>query len=359
MNYAIIIGIDHYENKPLSAAVSDAKGFAKYLFSKKLVPATSDTINKFKDENVEINIERALQDNTGADNLKLLLSETNNEIADNRDIDKAIDSIIQDAKKHRAEKNRLYFYFAGHGMGVTYDKTALCLRFWPNWFNHCISSSDYKSWLINKGVFDEILIFLDCCREYDQNIDAKSPFPDWETPIGDKSPNILICNATMYGKLSYEIGADKKRGAFTSFLIESLNGDADRNNEGRITSDALKNHINKNFETYATQQGKYQRGDAFTQGTCGDDIIICEVENLITEHNCEIIFKRNSNVTLRGRDTKPIKLSSIDLFKVDVKVGDKWDVKLEQGFSVLIDNQTNEKKLIENYSENTMTNVEF
>ena len=48
MNYAVVIGIDHYDKKPLSAAVSDAKGFAKYLFSKKLVSGSADTINKFK-----------------------------------------------------------------------------------------------------------------------------------------------------------------------------------------------------------------------------------------------------------------------------------------------------------------------
>src|SRR5690242_12562975 len=115
MNYAVIIGIDHYEKKPLSAAVSDAKDFAACLIEKNLVPDTTE-------------------------NLKVLFSETTNQIANNLDIDKAIDDVIQDAKKHRAENNRLYFYFAGHGIGVTYDKTALCLRLWPHWFNHCISS---------------------------------------------------------------------------------------------------------------------------------------------------------------------------------------------------------------------------
>ncbi|MEC5166930.1 hypothetical protein RCH18_002679 [Flavobacterium sp. PL11] len=353
MNYAIIIGIDHYEKKPLSAAVSDAKGFARYLFSKKLVSASAATIEKFRGEHTEINIDNALINNTADDNLQLLISESTNEIADNRDIDKVINNIIQDAKKHRAEKNRLYFYFAGHGIGVSYEKTALCLRLWPEWVNHCISSADYKSWFINKGVFDEILIFLDCCREYDQNIDAKSPMPDWETPIGDKkSPSILICNATMYGKLSYEVGVDKKRGAFTSFLMDSMNGDADLNNEGRITSDALKKHINKNFESYANKEGKIQIGDAYTQGTNGDDIIICELEKFNALHNCEITFTRDSNVTLLAIDATPLRIDN-------VKSGEKWDVNLQRGFSCIIDNVSNEVKLIENYSINTMTYVEF
>ena len=327
MNYAVVIGIDHYDKKPLSAAVSDAKEFAGLLVEKKLVEDTPA-------------------------NLKVLLSETTNEIADLRDIDRAVQNVIQDAKSHREEKNRLYFYFAGHGIGVTFDNTALCLRFWPDWFNHCISGLDYKSWFINKGVFDEILIFLDCCREFDQLITASSPFPDWKTQIGTKTPNILVCNSTMYGKLSFEVGSDKKRDAFTSFLIQSLKKDSDFNKTGKIISGDLKNHINNNFESYANQNGKYQRGDAFTQGTAGDDIIICDVIKIATDYNYEITFRRNSNVTLKGRDAKPIKTG-------DVKEGDIWTCQLEQGFSVLVDNVTSEKKLIENYSENTMSYVEF
>jgi hypothetical protein len=327
MNYAVVIGIDHYETKPLAAAVSDAKDFAAWLINKKLVPDKPE-------------------------NIKVLLSETNNQIANNLDIDKAVDEIIKDAKTHRAESNRLYFYFAGHGIGVTYDVTALCLRFWPNWFNHCISSLDYKTWFINKGVFDEIFIFLDCCREFDQLINAASPSPDWKLPIGNKSPKILICNSTMYGKLSYEVSLDKKRGAFTSFLIQSLNGDADINNTGKITTGDLKNHINRNFETYSSQLGKFQKGDASTQGTNGDNIVICDVENLKSMHNYEITFKRSSNVTLKGRDGNSLKTG-------DVVDGEKWCFKLEQGLNLLLDNVSGEKKLIENYSANTMSYVEF
>lgn len=327
MNYAVVIGIDHYERKPLSAAVRDANDFKDFLLAKQLIQNTPIT-------------------------LKVLLSESSNQIAQNIDIDKAIFDVIQDAKRHREEINRLYFYFAGHGVGVTYDNTALCLRFWPDWFHNCISSLDYKSWFINKGVFDEILIFLDCCRDYDQLIDVKSPSPDWKTQIGSKKPRILVCNSTQYGKLSYEVGSDEKRGAFTSFLIQSLNGDADLNNRGIITFEDLKTHINSNFETFARQLGRYQKGDAFTQGDFEDKAIICTVEKLSSKHNYEIKFRRNTNISLIGIDAKLIR-------KDEVKDGETWYCVLEKGFSVLIDNNTKEKLFIENYSENTLSYVEF
>lgn len=339
MNYAVVIGIDFYENKPLSAGVRDAVNFSEFLKKKNLVPI---------------------------ENINLLLSDKDTHSTSHEIIDLAIKSVIKDAIRHKTEKNRLYFFFAGHGIADTFENTAMCMKFWPLLPNHCISSSAYKSWFVNKGVFNEILFFLDCCREFDLNIDAKTPNDDWKTQIGDgNSPDILICNSTKYGKLSYEInvtndeiGVDEKRGAFTTFLLNALEGDADKKNTGLITSYDLKNHVNRNFETFAKQNNKLQKGDAYTQGTNGDNIIICDVEKLTTNHNFEIKFKRNSNVTLKGRDTET-GINAANLKTADVKEGEIWQCKLDQGFSVLVDNVTDEKKLIENYSKNTMSYVEF
>lgn len=328
MEYAIVIGIDHYDERPLAGAVGDADAFAGFLTDKKLINKDS--------------------------NLKLLKSEINNSVAQGAEIDRAIEEIVKDARTHKTENNRLYFYFSGHGIANTYFNTALCLRYWSStYINHCISFQDYLTGIINKGIFDEILVFLDCCREHDALVKGSSPIGDWQSKVGQRIPKIFVCNSAAYGKLSYEtpIDSNQKRGAFTSFLIESLKGDADLSNTGQITVSDLKNHIDKNFETYATQNGKYQKAQA-DPSNGGETIVICQTEKLTTKHNCEITFKRTSNVTLKGRDAKDIKTD-------EVKDGDIWKVQLEQGFSVLVDNSANEKKIIENYSENTMSYVEF
>lgn len=328
MEYAIVIGIDHYDQRPLLGAVADADAFAKFLIDQKLI--------------------------RNASNLKLLKSDTSNSVALGPEIDKAIEEIVKDARTRRTETNRLYFYFSGHGIGNTFINTALCLRYWNSIFiNHCISSLDYVTGMVNKGAFDEILIFLDCCREHDTTIKGGSPIWDWQNRVGNRKSKLFVCNSTIYGKLSYEITIDsnQKRGAFTSFLIDSLKGDADLSGNGKVTALDLKKHIDDNFLSYAQRFNKIQEGVvSFFDG--GDSIVICEVPKLVSNINYQITFKRNANVTLRGRDTKIIRTG-------DVIIGEKWNCKLEQGFSIVVDNNTGEQKLIANYSENTMTYDEF
>lgn len=94
MEYAIVIGIDHYDQRPLLGAVADADAFAKFLIDQKLI--------------------------RNASNLKLLKSDTSNSVALGPEIDKAIEEIVKDARTRRTETNRFYFYFSGHGIGNTF-----------------------------------------------------------------------------------------------------------------------------------------------------------------------------------------------------------------------------------------------
>lgn len=327
MEYAVVVGIDHYLQKPLAGAVKDAQHFADWLVQKKLI---SDPTK----------------------NLRLLVSDDANDIASGMEIDRAIEEIISDARTHQ-EKNRLYFYFSGHGMGITFDNTALCLRSWPAWFHHCLSGADYKSWFINNGAFDEILIFLDCCRENDVTCKPKSPSPEWQYKTGDRVPDILICNSTLYGKLSYEIATDsnQKRGAFTSFLIDSLNGDAAQPNSEAITALDLKNHVNTHFESYAQRNNKDQKGDVYTVGQGGDNIVICRVKELSEKYNYEFTFNRTSKIVLIYPDLREV--------EKDVTTGSTWKVMLDRGLHLIKDVQTGEMKTIFNYSKDTMSHEQF
>lgn len=329
MEYALVIGIDHYTNKPLEGAVADAESFATWLLENELI---SDPKN----------------------NLQLLNSTTTNSRVLQDEIDLILHNFIQDAQEKHEENNRIYFYFSGHGIGNTFHNTALCLRRWPTLINHCISSLHYKDALINSGAFSEILIFLDCCREHDTTIKGSTPLLDYDLVIDNKIPKILVCNSTIYGKYSYEVSnaSNKKRGAFTSFLIESLKGDADIDNVGMITAANLKKHVENNFIGYAQKLGKIQQADLSVEGDISD-LVICKVSNHVQKYNCEILFQRNSNITLIGKDTKPLKTA-------DVLVGDKWQLTLETGIYVLQDNYNpNDQKVLINYSPNTISHETF
>lgn len=349
MNYAIVIGIDHYEKKPLSGAVADAKAFANWLETKGGVLP---------------------------DNLKLFVSDSADLLVSGPEIDMAINKMNTVARKNN-ETNRLYFYFSGHGIGVTFENTALCLRLWPALINHCISGMDYRTWFTNGGAFDEILIFFDCCREHDTLIKGNSPTGPWNLPVGGRNPKVLICNSTAYGKLSYEVtidtvmdnpsagGAatdeqpkesesDKKRGAFTTFLIDSLNGDADSDATGQITAMNLMNHIRNNFKSHAEKFKKIQDASADSLNN-GDQILICNVPVKLPKYNCEITFERNSNVTLYGPNFESV-------WQGDVTIGQVLQLKrLAKGFHQLKDNTNTAAppKTFINYSPKTISYERF
>ncbi|HTE23765.1 caspase family protein [Flavitalea sp.] len=337
MNYALAIGISHYQKRPLEGAAEDAEQFSDWLKKHQLVDDTR---------------------------IKVLTSTDKNKLAMQEDIDLAILEILKDAAIHKEEKNRFYFYFSGHGIGVTYHNTGLCLRLWqsdlPN-FN--ISSRAYQESLINKGLFDEILIFLDCCRDYDLLIEPKSP--NFSTAyVGQRDTNVLICYSTVFGKKSYEIArvadteltedASKKRGAFTSFLLDGLRGDADIDGDGFISGEDLTTHIKDNFKSYALKHGKDQDADVMVSAG-GLRINICKVEKNERAYNYSITFRRRSNISLYDGDNVPVENG----VGINVVEGQTLDIQLPKGLIKIVDNVSKEEKYFTNYNLNTLTLEQF
>lgn len=333
MNYAIVIGINHYQKRPLKGAVNDAKDFAKWLEESKQVKS---------------------------EQLKLLVSDEQNEVASFHHVDLAFVEILNDANKHVEEKNRLYFYFSGHGVGVSYSNTGLCLRWWQNALpSYNISTSAYQDYLINKAVFDEIIVFLDCCRDYDFLIEPRPPTMD-VTFVGSRMTGMLICYSTVYGKVSHEIqkeieeDPDNKRGAFTSFLLEALRGDADNDGDGFISADDLLTHIERNFKSYALRYNKIQDADGIVNPR-GKGIRICEVSNNTLSYNYIITFKRKTNISLFDGANNPIAAANA----IDVDLEQQLKIQLPKGLVKIVDNNTKEEKYFTNYNSNTLTYEQF
>ncbi len=333
MNFALVIGINHYNEKPLHGAVDDAREFKKWLIAGGEVPE---------------------------DNIWLLLSTQDNGLALDNHIDLAITELIDKARAYQNEKNRLYFYFSGHGIGVTYNNTALCLRLWSSKLpNSCISSLDYTDGLINLGLFDEMLIFLDCCREYDYLTRTKTPGFDANLKVGDRAAKLFVAYSTAYGKLSYEIkskevvgDSNNKRGAFTKFLLDSLNGDADNDGDHRIYADDLRKHLENNFKSYASRYERNQSSDTAIKGG-GSDILICSLKQKEDQHNFILTFKRTTTIEIRD--------GSDDIWRAEEKVtaGTEWKLNLPKGMSRVIDTITKEYKLLTNFNPNTISHDEF
>lgn len=229
INYGIVIGINHYIPpeqrglKLLKGAIGDAEAIYKWVTTKGGVDP---------------------------DNCKLILSEPPNPYKPIKNtIDEKILEIITDIKVNNKEANRLYFYFAGHGMGLPANKeeNGLCMADWSELSrsNGTLSSLDYRRKFVSEGLFKEVIIWLDCCRNVIPLIDPQSA----GTVIPDLGPNdnpkIFIGHAAQYSNQAFELGGQDdrdSRGIFTEVLLEKLNG-PNRENGLRVTGDELRDHI--------------------------------------------------------------------------------------------------------------------
>ncbi|KAA2239868.1 hypothetical protein F0L74_27160 [Chitinophaga agrisoli] len=340
MNYALIVGIDHYEKKGLKGAVNDAQAFAAWLKDSGQISASQ-------------------QD----DHMRVLLSTPDNRYVLDNDIDRAAHEIIAHAQKHKSEPHRLYFYFSGHGIGISFSKTALCLRDWYQLPNCCISSMEYKDGFINTGLFHEVIFILDCCRQYDFLTETKKPGFNYKTKVEGRhagNTKVFIAYSTRYGKLSYEINEkdddnndlDKHHGAFTTFLLEGLKGDADEDGDGKINAKDLQTYIHRNFSSYATSRNKVQDADTDMNGaSC--ELVICDVPAKSQPENFIITFSNNRQVQLTDGNLYTVIQSG------SVMAGDQWALCLEAGMYLLKDLQTGDWKILTNLNPNTLSYATF
>jgi hypothetical protein len=158
-HYALVIGIDDYPSgdlRSLEHAKHDAEAFRNWLID----PGTGGGVPE--------------------ENCKLILSRGELLLPNFDEIDDHLDRIIKLAEKSHANARRLYFYFSGHGMAARQLQTFLCLPRWSNrWRNAALDSQAYSTYLVNSGLFREIVFLFDCCRSYKPSVLGHGSSPDF------------------------------------------------------------------------------------------------------------------------------------------------------------------------------------
>ena len=180
-----------------------------------------------------------------------------------------IDSFTQLGALMNVRKgSRLYIYYAGHGLAPTFDDVAIVpANVQLGMLNgECLSIRSFMQFLINTGLFDEVVVFMDCCRDYSMAGPKTLPFEATEKFEGSVEPvNYFALFGAAHGGKSWAVQElmDKDgnllarnesdfRGIMTAAVIEALEGaPAAFDHSGRITSASLSAFVKTRVEEKA------------------------------------------------------------------------------------------------------------
>ena len=222
---AVVFGIEIYRNAPsVSHAVNDADIFREYL------------IKKF---------------GLLRENIYLRLDEQ----ATKAEFDKVFSKGGWLDKRVREGKTEIYFYYAGHGAPDIKQNKAYLIPYDgdPNY----ASQTGYEMNRIYSNLADlkakSVTVFLDACfsganRESEMLLaDARPIFIEVEGPAAH---GITVFCASSSKEIS-SAWPEKKHGLFSYFLMKGLQGEADINNDSKLSLKELGDYIQQNVSETA------------------------------------------------------------------------------------------------------------
>ena len=275
-DFALIIGIDNYkELDPLGPGPSnDAKSFRDWLISKD----GGDVPKK---------------------NCHMITS-----LPDFTPIQVQIDEELVDIYQKAKDARRFYFFFAGHGIGTSWNENGLCLPKWSRMLrNYALSSSSYLKVIVESGVFEEVFFFLDCCRNRVVSSYPMRPILNWPKP-SQNTANVssLVAYASSFdtpakqAALPVHNNTLEIRGIFTSALIQGLKGAASEDN-GNLTISGLKSYLDHRVKELTQNKQVVRFENTFTQ-----NLVLQRMAPGKLKVDLEISFKTPGEIELYGPD---------------------------------------------------------
>jgi hypothetical protein len=245
-DYAVIVGIRTYPafdpDGPLQGPENDAKAFADWVKS----PAGGNVPAK----NVQLIVSsKYTKPATTPESARPMVN----------DVQKAFEKLQAIAEANAASGKglrtgrRLYIYMAGHGFAPRDDQTALLManatrsRVGPVYH---ILGQYTADWFFKSKYFEEVLLFMDCCREVYPVMGLNMSFGETHAPGAVDKVKRFYGFATKWSRLSREknIGGTS-RGVFTATLMKGLEGAAVDPDTGELTARSLSDYLYTNMET--------------------------------------------------------------------------------------------------------------
>ena len=257
-DWAIIVGIQVYPDAAfidLGGPENDALAFRKWVVSPK-------------------------GGNVWAENVSLILSSkyqqpfanagkakpTAKRIKDEFKKLKAISDENKSQGRGRKVGRRLYLYFAGHGCAPLDPTSEEALLLTANAsstsLGENIPGKSYADLHLWETYFEEVVLFMDCCRE----VLHQAPF--FPPEIRARNIDEALDGRIFYGfATKWSLKAREKplngrvQGLFTTVLLDGLWGAAANTQDGRVTVRSLKNYIYNTWKSYLTLEELAQQPD--------------------------------------------------------------------------------------------------
>jgi hypothetical protein len=257
---------------------------------------------------------------------------------------KAIEEIQDQAvfdplTRRKSVGRRLYLYFAGHGFSPRPDQTALLMadatkqHIGPPY--HWLADFTAE-WFYHAGYFDEILLFMDCCRESYDVPAVNIPWKD-EFVADFRRVRRFYAYATGWTLLSREIPDDNgvTRGIFTRSLIDGLRGRAVEVNGNRITTRSLQKYL---IDSIKIDENNFLRDSDFI----ADEFEITRLAGAPNTFLVRIMIPPQvANCRVEVWDDAAM------LYSTTASGGDVWQVQLGKGLYKALIPEMTRKRLFE------------
>ena len=247
-DWAIVVGVSKYPGiSNLDGSENDASDFRAWLIDPSGGAVPSDQ--------VRLILSSQFPDPANVD----IATPTNAEVERSFEW---LDDVAEQNRQNgigRKVGRRLYLYFSGHGYAPSRNDAALLMaNATPRRSGNHIAGRLWAEWVYESGYFEEIALFMDCCR-------------DSYTTVGMRPVHlnrVLNNNGIQDRKRFYAYGTqwdrkawerlnpidNKVHGIFTTALLSGLRGQAADMSSGLITASSLKSYLYQNMSHFLTAE---------------------------------------------------------------------------------------------------------
>jgi len=146
--------------------------------------------------------------------------------------------------------DRLYLFFAGHGFEPHHPAESVALmtaNATSQEVAHVLGTY-LADWIYYAGFFNEVFLFMDCCRNPDKSVEPSMPYPEQRANDYHKVRRFYGFGARGAKEAVERNFNGKVHGVFTYTLLEGLRGAAaDSDDPTVITAESLRGYLYSAF----------------------------------------------------------------------------------------------------------------